>query len=177
MSTTHTLALLGEKSLVEHSCAQRMRYLQWKLCSFAFLMGQVLLLSGCGSDYPEVSSVRGFVEFDGSLLPKFDHAAVIFTPTGGRLATSVISPEDGSFELSTYSPKDGARLGQNLVTVSATVDDPNATVDAKYPALRFVIPEKFADRDESGLAFEVKPGGNVIRIKIRSDGTGEIVTE
>ena len=137
----------------------------------------VLLISGCGSDLPEVAPVRGVVEFDGKPLSGFQHAAVAFTPKAGRPAKGVVSPENGMFELTTYSPGDGARIGRHAVAVSATVDDLTAKIENKYPAVRFVIPEKFADRDASGLVYDVKPEGNVIRIQIRSDGTGAIVAE
>jgi hypothetical protein len=136
-----------------------------------------LLISGCGSDLPEVAPVRGVVEFDGKPLSGFQHAAVAFTPQAGRPAKGVVSPENGMFELTTYSPGDGARIGRHAVAVSATVDVPTDEVDNKYPGVRFVIPEKFADRDASGLVYEVKPDGNLIRIQIRSDGTGAIGAE
>lgn len=137
----------------------------------------VLLIAGCGSDLPDVAPVRGVVEFDGKPLSGFLHAAVAFTPEAGRPAKGVVSPKNGTFELTTYSPGDGARIGRHAVAVSATVDDPAAKIENKYPAVCFVIPENFADRDASGLAYEVKPEGNVIRIQIRSDGTGAIVAE
>ncbi len=177
MSISCIFPSFDKNRMIDSSHHRKVGCLKSRFSGVFFMIGQFLLLSGCSSDLPEVSPVRGFVEFDGKPLPKFDHAAVIFTPSAGRLATSVISPVDGSFELSTYSPGDGARLGRNMVAVSATVDDPNASVEAKYPAVRFVIPEKFADRDDSGLSFDVQPSGNAIRINIRSDGTGEIVAE
>ena len=135
-----------------------------------------LSMSGCGGA-PELSPVRGIVEFDGKPISGFQHAAVAFTPSGGRPAKGTISPHDGSFELSTYASGDGARIGAHSVAVSATVDDPSATAEDKYPGVRSVIPEGFANRDSSGLACEVEPGENFVRIQIRSDGTGSIVKE
>jgi hypothetical protein len=145
-----------------------------EICSFAILL---MTLAGCGGSLPEVAPVRGVVEFDGKPLSGFDHAAVIFTPAGGMPAKSVVSPADGSFDLSTYATGDGARIGRHSVAVSASVDDRSKHAEDKYPGIRFIIPEKFADRDLSGLTCDVKEGENVVLIRIRSDGTGEVVAE
>jgi hypothetical protein len=133
-----------------------------------------VLVAGCGSGHPETAPVRGVITFDGKPLPAFKNAAVIFTPKQGRAGKSVISPADGSFELTTYQTGDGARLGAHAVAVSATVDDPAVKTEKAYPGVRSVIPQKFADRDTSGLTIDVKPGSNVIEIQLRSDGTGAI---
>lgn len=137
----------------------------------------LMAAAGCGSDLPEVAPVRGVVEFDGKPLAGFQHGGVIFTPHGGRPGKGVISPEDGTFELTTYSAGDGARIGEHAVAVSATVDDATRTIEGRYSGVRFVIPEKFADRDDSGLTCEVMPKVNQIRIQIRSDGTGTITKD
>jgi hypothetical protein len=141
------------------------------------LVFQLVLASGCGSGLPETAPVRGVVTVDGKPISGFKNAAVAFTPAAGRAAKSVILLKDGSFELSTYKPGDGARLGQHTVAVSATVEDRTAQSEDRYPGVRFVIPEKFANGDTSGLGYEVKPGGNVIQIQLRSDGTGAIVAQ
>jgi hypothetical protein len=141
------------------------------------LVWPIAMALGCGKSLPEVAPVSGVVEFDGKPLSGFQHAAVAFTPEGGRPAKGTISPADGTFELSTYTPGDGARIGQHTVAVSATVDDPSSQVEDKYPGVRFITPDKFANRDTSGLTYEVKPEGNVLRIQLRSDGTGTIVTQ
>jgi hypothetical protein len=138
---------------------------------------QLLLISGCGVGLPETAPVRGVVTFDGKALSGFQHAAVAFTPAGGRPAKGVISPNDGSFELTTYKSGDGARVGRHTVAVSATVDEPNSKADDRYPGVRFVIPEKFSDRDTSGLVYEVNTRSNVVEIQLRSNGTGTIVAQ
>ena len=150
--------------------------LQFRTVFVVSFAGSLLAMSGCGGA-PELAPVRGIVEFDGKPIAGFQNAAVAFTPSGGRPAKGPISLDDGSFELSTYSSGDGARIGAHTVAVSATVDDPSATAEDKYPGVRSVIPEEFANRDTSGLACEVEPGGNFVRIQIRSDGTGAIVKE
>lgn len=140
------------------------------------LLGQVALVCGCSERLPETAPVHGVVTYDGKPLSGFKNAAVHFTPAAGRPAKSVISPNDGSFELYTYKSGDGARLGRHLVAVSATVDDPSDK-DERYPGVRFIIPDKFANRDISGLEFDVKPSGNAIEIQLHSNGTGKIVAQ
>jgi hypothetical protein len=142
-----------------------------------FLVWQLLLISGCGSGLPETAPVCGVVTFDGKALSGFQHAAVAFTPTGGRPAKAIISPNDGSFQLSTYKSGDGARLGRHTVSVSATVEEPISKADDRYPGVRSVIPEKFANRDTSGLVYEVNTRTNVVEIQLRSNGTGTIVAQ
>jgi hypothetical protein len=137
----------------------------------------LVMMVGCSDNLPNVAPVRGVVEFDGKPLSGFQHAAVAFTPKGGRPAKGTISLKDGSFELSTYAPGDGARIGHHTVAVSATVDEPSAHSTDKYQGVRSVIPERFANRDTSGLTYEVKPKSNFVRIRIRTDGTGAIVAE
>jgi hypothetical protein len=135
------------------------------------------MLNGCGGELPEVAPVRGVVTFDGQPLPKFKNAAVIFTPQQGRTAKSIIAPADGSFELTTYETGDGARIGTHSVSVSATVDDATVKTEKGYPGIRHVLPQKFADRDTSGLTFDVKPGSNVVEIQLRSNGASAVVAK
>ncbi|MGI9455963.1 MAG: hypothetical protein ACR2NU_05340 [Aeoliella sp.] len=135
-------------------------------------------VGGCGGDLPTLAPVSGIVELDGAPISEFKNAAVSFTPQGGQLAKSTIDPKDGSFELWTYKEGDGAIVGPAKITVRATVDDPNANSEDKYPGVRWVIPDKFSDRDLSGLTCDVVPGEkNFFRIKISSDGTGTVEME
>lgn len=136
--------------------------------------GLLMALGGCGGNPSDIAPVRGVVEFDGKPLPEFDNAAVIFTPAGGRLAKGVIK-KDGSFVLSTYGKEDGAVVGAAKVAVSATVDAAGGESIDRQAGVRWVIPEKFADADASGLTCEVKPGEeNEFRIRLSADGTGSI---
>ncbi|WP_425400278.1 hypothetical protein [Aeoliella sp.] len=143
----------------------------------AFTLALVATCVSCGSNLPATSAVSGVVEYDGKPLTGFDHGAVIFTPTGGRLAKGTIDPNDGSFRLGTFDSADGAIVGPAAVTVSATVDA-GGSVEDKYQGIRRVIPEAFSDHHLSGLECEVSAGQrNFFRIKISSDGTGTIETE
>jgi len=131
-----------------------------------------VLVVGCGRA-PNYASVRGVVEYDGQPLTEFDNAAVIFTPKGGRLATGTIG-SDGTFQLSTLGIGDGAVVGPARVSVSATVDSDEPSLE-RHAGVRWVIPQEFADPDTSGLACEVEPGKeNVFRIQLTSDGTASI---
>lgn len=92
------------------------------------------------------------------------------------MARGVIN-QQGAFELSTFEEGDGAPVGPANVTVSATVDDPNATNVERGIGVRWVIPESFSS-EGSGLQCEVLPGEeNVFRIELQSDGTGQIVRQ
>lgn len=147
---------------------------------FVGLMLACALLAtvGCGGDRPTMAPVRGIVEMDGKPLTDFQYGAVTLTPQGGPMAKGKINPADGSFQLGTYDDSDGALIGPGRIAVSATVDDPNAGPREKHPGVRWVIPESFADRDFSGLAYEVVGGKtNVVRIKISSDGSGTVEAE
>ena len=133
------------------------------------------VFAGCGSS-SELAKVRGRVEFDGKTLPTFEQAAVILQPSGGRLAKGIIA-NDGTFQLSTYRDGDGAVVGAAKISVSATVKASGKKAD-RYPNLRWVIPEKFGNADTAGLTCEVMPGQeNVLRIVLRSDGSGVVERE
>ena len=131
---------------------------------------------GCGSDRPGTATVRGVVELDGKPISGFDNAGVLFTPRGGRMAKGVVQA-DGTFELSTFGSGDGAIVGPAHVTVSATVDEPDAVTVDRGVGVRWIIPERFGGED-SGLSCDVVAGKeNVFRIRLASDGSGEITAE
>lgn len=131
---------------------------------------------GCSDDLPTTAPVRGVVLLDGEPLSGFDNAAVLLTPQGGRMASGVID-QNGEFELSTYGADDGATVGPAHLSVSATVDDPNASNEKHGVGVQWIIPEHFSG-EESGLKCEVLPGEeNVFRIELQSDGEGEVVRQ
>lgn len=135
-----------------------------------------IVVLGCGSDRPDTATVRGVVELDGKPLSGFDNAGVLLTPKGGRMAKGVVQ-DDGSFELSTFGSGDGAIVGPAHVTVSATVDEPGAVTVDRGIGVRWIIPERFGGED-SGLSCDVAAGKeNVFRIRLTSDGSGQVIAE
>ena len=145
-------------------------------CLSAAPLAMLLVVIGCRQDLPTTAPVRGIVLLDGKPLSGFDNAAVLLTPRSGRMASGVID-QDGAFELSTVADRDGAPVGPADVTVSATVDDPNAANVERGIGVRWMIPERFSSED-SGLQCEVLPGEeNVFRIELQSDGTGQMIRE
>lgn len=116
-----------------------------------------LLLLGCGGD-GALSPVHGKVFFQGKPLSR---GTIVFTPDparggAGPQASADIQP-DGTFSLHTASIE-GAVPCWHRVTILALEPpstDPNAP---KFIIPRSLIPEKYRDPAQSGLAFEVLPG-------------------
>ena len=116
-----------------------------------------LVAVGCGRT-GSLSSVHGKVFFQGKPLPR---GTIVFTPDPGRggagpQATAEIQP-DGTFALHTAAIE-GAVAGWHRVTILALeppCTDPNAP---KFVIPRSLIPEKYRDPAQSGLACEVLPG-------------------
>ncbi len=134
----------------------------------------IAVVAGC-SGGEGLHPVRGTVVFDGEPLSKFDNAAVVFTPKGGRLAAGVVN-RDGTFELETQGIGAGAPAGPARVSVSATVDAPMPGME-RHSGVRWVIPETFGNPDTSTMTYEVVPGNNVVRIVLTSAGTASIESE
>jgi hypothetical protein len=116
-----------------------------------------LFLFGCGGDGP-LSPVHGKVFFQGKPLPR---GTIVFTPDparggAGPQASGDIQP-DGTFILHTASVE-GAVPGWHRVTILA-LEPPSTDPGApKFIIPRSLIPEKYRDPAQSGLAFEVLPG-------------------
>jgi len=147
--------------------------------TWSWMLAAACLAAGCSADVPATAPVSGIVELDGKPLKGHQHGGVMFTPTGGRLAKGAIEP-GGSFRLSTFTEEggDGAIPGLAKVWVTATVNDPSAPPTEGGDAVRWIIPLKFGNPDTSGLACDVKAGEeNVFRIKLSSDGSGQIEAE
>ncbi len=117
----------------------------------SFLVG----LAGCGGGgQPDAYPVEGTVTFRGQPVAE---AHVRFIPEEGPPAEG-ITDESGSFTLRTFEPGDGAVAGPHTVTVSKTVvvdPDPNAA----YPAMRSVLPDRYARVGASPLVAEVTADG------------------
>ena len=116
-----------------------------------------LLVLGCGGE-GGLAPVHGKVFFQGKPLSR---GTIVFTPDparggAGPQATAEIQP-DGTFALHTAAIE-GAVPGWHRVTILALeppCTDPGA---AKFTIPRSLIPEKYRDPAQSGLACEVLPG-------------------
>ena len=116
-----------------------------------------LLLVGCGGK-GSLSPVHGKVFFKGQPLPR---GTIVFTPDptrggAGPQAAADIQP-DGTFALHTAAIE-GAVAGWHRVTIFA-LEPPNIAPGAPtFLIPRSLIPEKYRDPAQSGLACEVLPG-------------------
>lgn len=120
------------------------------LAGFLFLM-----LLGCGSDH-SLTPVHGKVFYQNRPLPC---GTIVFTPDPahgctGPQASADIQP-DGSFNLHT-ADVEGAVPGWHRVTILALEPAPKDTPRFTIP--RSLLPEKYRDPVQSGLAAEVLPG-------------------
>jgi hypothetical protein len=81
-----------------------------------------VLLSGCGSDGPEIVPVRGKVTHRGQPVPQL---FLSFQPDNGRQSWGT-SDDEGNFELNYDAKHKGARVGEHEVTVlhrPASIDE------------------------------------------------------
>jgi hypothetical protein len=128
----------------------------------------ILGMLGCGGGpkLPPMAKVSGTVTFDGKPLPR---GMVQFTPEGSTVshplppATGAIG-SDGRFTMYTAGVA-GAVLGQHKISVEAR-EDVDLNKVSWAPSL---IPEKYANPEQSGLSFEVKGGqSNVCDLNLSS---------
>jgi len=71
----------------------------------------ISLLTGCGSDGPDIAPVRGKVTFQGKPVTT---GRVMFYPSEGRASNGLIE-SDGTYQL-----REGALVGSHKVTIKAT---------------------------------------------------------
>lgn len=122
-------------------------------------------LAGCGPDGPvpiETAPVTGTATFNGK--PLEDYRVFFFSsghpaqePATGRVGA------DGRFTLGIREEDDGAMVGPNQVWLKFDPPMPESVpgVDAPWtpPPPTIKIPEKYLDRDQSGLKVDVPPDG------------------
>lgn len=128
--------------------------LKWKGRGTAIALALVgMVLGGCGGDKNAVPAVpaSGKVNYNGKPIEK---GTIIFHPEKGRSASGNI--ENGTFKLSTYTDGDGAIPGKYKVGVVVTEDVPTKGGDS---TTKYLVPQKFADPDQSMLMAEVPPAG------------------
>ena len=126
-------------------------------------------LLGCGEP---TATIKGVVNMDGApiSLPENVRGTVIFQPSTRQGPTLNGSIEGGGkFQLAAGSNSLVAP-GVYLATVSATELLP-ATEDNPQPSGKRITPDKYANSDESGLRFVIKPGENNIVVDLESDQT------
>ncbi|MBX6313673.1 MAG: hypothetical protein IRY99_12255 [Isosphaeraceae bacterium] len=134
-----------------------MRRLRWcGLPGVALLVLAIALAPGCGGDPDAIPAVpaAGTVTYQGKPLPEGN---IVFQPimeAKGRPASGTI--KDGKFSLSTYGTDDGAIPGKHKVAVMATKEVPSKEGDT---ATQYLIPEKYASPETSGIEIEIPPGG------------------
>ena len=116
----------------------------------------VVLVAGCGNKpkLPPMAEASGIVTLDGQPLVR---GMVQFLPdtakgTQGPPASGPISP-DGHFTLQ-IAGVSGALVGWHKVAVESR-KDVDLNKESWAPSL---IPEKYSNPNQSGLAFEVKAG-------------------
>ncbi len=117
------------------------------MACFAAVLGIVAI--GCSQGPEALVPVKGHVHFRGRPLPG---GVIVFVPDTARgnrggLAIAEIKP-DGSFALKTNDVA-GASPGQFKVTISYVLAGPAGA----YP--QSMLPSKYRDPDQSGLACEV----------------------
>lgn len=120
-----------------------------------FLIGLLLLLSGCGDGRPKRFAVTGEVTYRGQ--PVKD-AQIMFMPKGGRPAIGVTDAE-GRFAVTSFSVGDGAVCGEHIVCISKGVADPHS--DPKLPYARTIplLPPRYESYASSPLKATVTASG------------------
>lgn len=128
-------------------------------------MSLALLVSGCGSDRPELATVNGTVVLNGERVPG---GRVMFTPiaegdsinAAGRPATGLVDSL-GSFELMTYGPGDGVVVAQHAVVYyqpEGEDEEERAAIDPFFKGKTLYVP--------ANARQTVEPGANEVLIEI-----------
>jgi hypothetical protein len=117
----------------------------------------VALAAGCGERPVELAPVSGKIRYRGEPLRS---GSIVFTPDpdrGGRgpLAHADIQP-DGTYRLFT-GDQPGAVAGWHRITLLA-VEPSRPGGPPSATAVRFLLPLRYSDPEQSGLLREVKAG-------------------
>ena len=149
-----------------------------RLSVFLCTLSVVLLsLIGCGSS--KTASVTGTVTLDGQPVAR---AGVAFQPKdGGRMSTGETDAA-GKFTLTCYERGDGAIPGAHDVTVTKfeikKLDLPEGADEltaefessrAGEPKKKWIVPQKYSDKNTSGLTFNVEKGRNKADLALQSE--------
>ncbi len=127
-------------------------------------------LAGCGDNRPARAPVEGRITVGGQPLAS---GRIMFWPDEGVPARGQIGP-DGVYRLSTFGDGDGAVLGRHVVTIEATqIENPGPQLTSleqeieyygdpahakdvsQTPAVRWLVPERYSQRETSELSADV----------------------
>lgn len=133
---------------------------------FDRMLGLLLLVLaiGCGDDgRPPLVPVSGVVTLDHEPIAG---AAVMFMPLAGGRPAQGVTDAAGKFRLTTFDDNDGALVGNHQVTITkvevtgmtATADGLSGVVDPSQIKETWIIPQKYAQPDSSGLSATVANG-------------------
>ena len=118
----------------------------------AVVAGAALLLAGCGGPVTDVVEVSGRVTYQGKPVTT---GTISFVPAssedGLRPGTSPIA-EDGRYSIRAFGDREGLQAGKYRVTVQAYT---GSFIDVN---VRYVVPERFARVETSGLTATVPDG-------------------
>ena len=132
----------------------------------------VLMITGCGSDGPELIPVSGTVTLNGTPI---DEVVVTFVPHHAGKPAMGLTDKQGRFSLSTTELDDGVAVGPYYATVTS-IDQGATRPDAQglstglemHPRQKSIIPERYTLFQTSGLSYEVQDGMEPISIKLTS---------
>lgn len=134
----------------------------------ASVLAALFVGAGCGGDGATIVPVRGRVTLAGQPV---EGASVMLHPEGeGRPATG-LTDASGEFQLTTVDEFDGAMLGDYRVTVSLVrprgdVDYETAESGLDEMNLEYVVPQRYGDRDTSGLTAQVERGMSPLELEL-----------
>lgn len=132
------------------------------------ILALLLGAAGCGvrpSDRwtqarPKTFPTSGLVLFEDKPV---EGATVIFFAQSRDIAATGITGPDGRFRLRTFEPNDGATEGPHAVTIDKSIEllevpkDPEAPPPP--PKITRHLPDRYADRNRSGLTADVSGSG------------------
>ncbi len=125
-----------------------------------------VILVGCEPPQPTAEifptvPAAGVLTYKGQPLAKHH---VTFDPMDGRRAASGVTDAEGKFILGTNDTGDGAVVGIHTVTIVAAppVDtvEPGQEGPGMMPIPQSTIPEKFSNKDTSGLTQTIPESGD-----------------
>ena len=119
-------------------------------CLRIWLLGCLVFLPGCGPSQPDTFETIGEVYYNGQPV---EGATVVFSSDGPP--AKGVTDAQGRFSLRTFSDGDGTIAGQHSVTITKNVSEAS-TAEDPYPAVKNMLPDRYARPDSSQLTAEVR---------------------